>query len=356
VLTPIWGLRPHVGVDAVIPAFLVIVLGGVGSFWGAVVAGLARGHHRGVTGAYAAEWSIMSMYLLLVFVLTFRARGLLGRKSASRDDVLDPSPSGASPVPASRLSAWLTKPMLVTFAALASFPLWAESVGLYPYLGIEVAIWMIYALGYQPLARVHRLAVVRSRGVFWHRRLRVRPLPLKLWENPLTSLACAAAMGALFAAVVGALVAHRRGIYFALMTIACGQVFWFISIKAHSITGGEDGLLNIRRGDRRPRFCVGPPRGQRARSITSSSRVLFACTLFSVAPRAFAVREGAPGHPYERNPRASSSATRVAHEMVRVCAFRCVRRPRGRAARDIARERYPDVMSVHGSGSSYGDA
>ena len=37
------------------------------------------------------------------------------------------------------------------------------------------------------------------------------------------------------------------GIYFALMTIAFGQVFWFISIKWHSVTGGEDGLLKIAR-------------------------------------------------------------------------------------------------------------
>jgi branched-chain amino acid transport system permease protein len=82
ILTPIWGLRPHVGVDAVIPAFLIIVLGGVGSFWGAVIAGLLVGVTVGITGGYAAEWSVMSMYLLLIFVLTFRARGLMGKKSA----------------------------------------------------------------------------------------------------------------------------------------------------------------------------------------------------------------------------------------------------------------------------------
>lgn len=81
VLTPIWGLRPHVGVDAVIPAFLIIVLGGVGSFWGAVIAGLLVGMSVGITGGYAAEWSVMSMYLLLIGVLSFRARGLLGKKS-----------------------------------------------------------------------------------------------------------------------------------------------------------------------------------------------------------------------------------------------------------------------------------
>ena len=43
VMAPIWGIRPHVGVDAVVPAFLIIVLGGVGSLWGAVIAGLMVG-------------------------------------------------------------------------------------------------------------------------------------------------------------------------------------------------------------------------------------------------------------------------------------------------------------------------
>ncbi len=47
--------------------------------------------------------------------------------------------------------------------------------------------------------------------------------------------------------LVGSLIAHRRGIYFALMTLACGQLFWFVSMKGHSVTGGEDGLLNIHR-------------------------------------------------------------------------------------------------------------
>ena len=81
VMTPIWGLRPHVGIDAVIPAFLIIVLGGVGSFWGAVLGGIMVGLVVGLTGAYATEWSLLSMYLLLIAVVTVRARGLFGKKS-----------------------------------------------------------------------------------------------------------------------------------------------------------------------------------------------------------------------------------------------------------------------------------
>jgi len=81
ILAPIWGLRPHVGVDAVLPAFLIIALGGVGSFWGPVIAGILVGLAVGLTGAYASAWSLLSMYLLLIVVVTFRVRGLLGKKS-----------------------------------------------------------------------------------------------------------------------------------------------------------------------------------------------------------------------------------------------------------------------------------
>jgi branched-subunit amino acid ABC-type transport system permease component len=81
VLAPIWGIRPQVGVDAVVPAFLIIVLGGVGSFWGAVSAGLLVGMVVGLTGAFLSDWAVVSMYLLFIAVVTVRARGLAGRKS-----------------------------------------------------------------------------------------------------------------------------------------------------------------------------------------------------------------------------------------------------------------------------------
>jgi branched-subunit amino acid ABC-type transport system permease component len=81
IMAPIWGIRPQVGVDAVVPAFVIIVLGGVGSFWGAVIAGLMVGMIVGLTAAYYSDWSLLSMYLLLLAVVTFRARGLMGKVS-----------------------------------------------------------------------------------------------------------------------------------------------------------------------------------------------------------------------------------------------------------------------------------
>jgi branched-chain amino acid transport system permease protein len=81
IMAPIWGVRPGVGVDAVIPAFVIIVLGGVGSFWGAVSAGLLVGLVVGLSAAFVTDWSLLSMYLLLLAVVIFRPRGLAGKAS-----------------------------------------------------------------------------------------------------------------------------------------------------------------------------------------------------------------------------------------------------------------------------------
>lgn len=144
---------------------------------------------------------------------------------------------------------WVTKPMLVTFALLLSFPVWARALGVYPYLGVEVAIWMIYALGFNLLLGYAGLASFGHGAFFGIGAYAYGLCYLHLVASPLAALLCASLAGGLAGMLVGALVARRRGIYFALMTIACGQVFWFLSMKAHSITGGEDGLLNIHRGN-----------------------------------------------------------------------------------------------------------
>ncbi len=48
-------------------------------------------------------------------------------------------------------------------------------------------------------------------------------------------------------AILGALVVHRRGVYFAMITIAFGQVFYFIAFRWNNVTGGDDGLRDFTR-------------------------------------------------------------------------------------------------------------
>ncbi len=81
VAAPMWGLKPTVGTEAVMPAFIVVVVGGIGSFWGSVLGGLMLGVASGLSNLVVPRGSILVMYLLMTVVLLVRPRGLFGQKS-----------------------------------------------------------------------------------------------------------------------------------------------------------------------------------------------------------------------------------------------------------------------------------
>jgi len=141
----------------------------------------------------------------------------------------------------------LPVPMLVLFAALVTTPLWLTKVGLYQYLALEIMIWMLFALGYNLLLGYTGLPSFGHGAYFGIGAYAFGLLQLKVWPNLWFDLAGAALIAAALGALVAVFISHRRGIYYALLTIAFGQVFWFIAVKWHSVTGGEDGLLNLRR-------------------------------------------------------------------------------------------------------------
>jgi branched-chain amino acid transport system permease protein len=139
--------------------------------------------------------------------------------------------------------------MLITFAVLVSLPFWIDSVGLYQYLGVEIVIWMVFALGFNLLLGYTGLPSFGHGAYFGIGAYAFGLSQIHLTESVWLGLFCAIFFAALGGAAVAAFLSHRRGIYYALLTIAFGQVFWFLSIKWHRITGGEDGLLNIPRPD-----------------------------------------------------------------------------------------------------------
>ena len=147
------------------------------------------------------------------------------------------------------LAAWITRPMLITFALLVSLPLWIESVGLYQYLGVEIVIWMVFALGFNLLLGYTGLPSFGHGAYFGIGAYAFGLSQLHLAQSLWLGILCAMFFAALGGALVAMFLSHRRGIYYALLTIAFGQVFWFLSIKWHRLTGGEDGLLNIPRPD-----------------------------------------------------------------------------------------------------------
>ena len=137
--------------------------------------------------------------------------------------------------------------MAVTLALLASTPLWLGAVGLYQYLALEVVIWMLFALAHNLLLGYGGLPSFGHGAYFGVGAYAFGLLQQRADAGLFGGLLGAMLAAALAGAVVAAFISHRRGIYYALLTIAFGQLMWFVAVKWHSVTGGEDGLLKIAR-------------------------------------------------------------------------------------------------------------
>jgi branched-chain amino acid transport system permease protein len=77
---PITIVHPAMGSEIVIVAFVVVVIGGLGSFWGVVLAAFLVGVVRGMTIHFIPAAGEASIYVLMLLILLFRPRGLLGER------------------------------------------------------------------------------------------------------------------------------------------------------------------------------------------------------------------------------------------------------------------------------------
>jgi branched-chain amino acid transport system permease protein len=74
------GLTPTMGDQLIMPAFVAIVVGGVGSLLGSLLGGLIIGVASGITTAFYPAGSEVVIYLIMGVMLVARPRGLLGQE------------------------------------------------------------------------------------------------------------------------------------------------------------------------------------------------------------------------------------------------------------------------------------
>jgi branched-chain amino acid transport system permease protein len=74
------GLEPTMGGSVIMPSFVAIIVGGVGSLAGTLLGGLLIGVAAGVTAVYFPSASEAVIYVIMALVLLLRPRGLLGEE------------------------------------------------------------------------------------------------------------------------------------------------------------------------------------------------------------------------------------------------------------------------------------
>jgi len=138
---------------------------------------------------------------------------------------------------------WLAAIWLVLLAA----PYWMPLMGGYTALGTRI---LVFGLAAMSLNFLLGFTGVLSFGHAAYFGLGAYGTGLALkFLAPSTPLALilGVILGAVAGAVLGALIVRRRGVYFAMVTIAFGQVFYFIAFRWHEVTGGDDGLRGFQR-------------------------------------------------------------------------------------------------------------
>jgi branched-chain amino acid transport system permease protein len=133
-------------------------------------------------------------------------------------------------------------PDIAVWLLLVALPYWLNWVGGYTSLGSRV---LVLGLAAMSLNFLLGFTGVLSFGHAAYFGLGVYGVGLTikyLVPSTLIGMAVGVIAGAIAAALIGLLIVRLRGIYFAMVTIAFGQVFYFIAYRWNSVTGGDDGL------------------------------------------------------------------------------------------------------------------
>lgn len=138
-------------------------------------------------------------------------------------------------------------PVVVLAALLVTLPWWLPQMGGYTALGTKV---LVYGLATMALNLLIGFTGLTSFGhaAYFGLGCYGAGMTLKYWL-PSTPLAILVGMlvGGLAATVLGPLLMRKRGIYFAMITIALQQLFYFLAVRWNDVTGGEDGLAGFQR-------------------------------------------------------------------------------------------------------------
>jgi branched-chain amino acid transport system permease protein len=131
---------------------------------------------------------------------------------------------------------------VLVWVLLLTAPLWMTHVGSYVELGSRV---LIYALAAMALNFLLGYTGVLSFGhaAYFGLAAYGTALTIKLlYPSTPVGMVVGIIVGTVAAAIVGPMIARLRGIYFAMCTIAFGQVFYFIAFQWFSLTHGDDGV------------------------------------------------------------------------------------------------------------------
>jgi len=231
-------------------AFVVVVVGGMGSIPGAYLAALLIAVTKAICAAigtvqvFGVDFSFSKLtlvveFLIMAVVLVARPWGLLGRPQAVSRNATGAETPLRPASPLLRRASWLL------LALLLALPLFGAS---FPYaltLSIDLLIAALFAASLHFImgpAGMHSFGHAAYFGLGAYG----AALFLKALSMPMeVSLIFAPVIAALGALLFGWFCVRLSGVYLAMLTLAFSQIVWSVVYQSDELTGGSNGIVGI---------------------------------------------------------------------------------------------------------------
>jgi branched-chain amino acid transport system permease protein len=231
---PLLGLYPGMDADILIPALIVIVVGGMGSLRGAFVGSLLIGICDTFGKAYFQSIALFLIYLTMAAVLLVRPQGLFGIKYS--DVPVAPAVARTS----SPTTVWRRFAELAALLVLMLLPFTMSD---YPRaLVSEIFIFAILAMSLDLLLGFTGLMSLGHAAFFGLGAYSLAVLGVQFGVNAWIGLAAGVTIAACAAALIGFFCVRTGGIPFLMLTLAFSQLVYTIALKWRDVTGGSDGI------------------------------------------------------------------------------------------------------------------
>ena len=218
-------------------AFVIVVIGGMGSIFGAFVAAILIGVLNAFGVLIFSSITLVLPFLVMAIVLVVRPWGLFGKPERPQHSVLE------SETPLKLLPP---KALYVLIGLILALGVAPSMVGEFTLvLGVEILIAVLFA------ASLHFLMGLSGMHSFGHAvyfglgsygaALAVTVLGFGM----LTSLIIGPLIAMTGALLFGWFCVRLSGVYLAMLTLAAAQIIWSIAFQWYDLTGGDDGILGV---------------------------------------------------------------------------------------------------------------
>ncbi len=236
-MIPKVAVNPAMDISIITEAFVVTVVGGMGSVTGAFLAALIIGQLQAFGILIFPKVTLVLVFALMAIVLVVRPWGLLGKPEAL---------GGHHALPELPIRRWNTiEQLLVGFVLvlIAVLPFFADDYLLK--VAIEIGVYALFAFSLNFLMGHGGLHSFGHAAYFGLGAYAAGLLVTRLGAPMELALVAAPVIAGLGAALFGFFVVRLSGIYLAMLTLACAQLVYAVAFQWIALTGGDNGVVGV---------------------------------------------------------------------------------------------------------------